>query len=511
MAYEASERSMNNQEIKKNLKVVVLGATGYVGGRLVPQLLEAGYQVRAAGRSIEKLKSRYWSSHKNVELASVDVHELDSLKAGLTGADVAYYLVHSMNPQSRDFEYDDRQAADHMVKAARDCGLKRIIYLGGLGEQSDRLSKHLKSRHEVSEILKLGSVPVTVLRAAMIIGSGSASFEILRYLVDRLPVMVTPRWVKTPNQPIAIRNVIEYLCRCLEKDETTGETFDIGGPEVVSYLDLMRMYAEVAGLRKRFVIPVPVLTPRLSSLWIHLVTPVPSYIAQPLAEGLKNPVICWDHRITKIIPQDLLSCREAITRALHSINTNDVKTHWTDAGQIPPCAAVQTGDPHWAGGTIFEDKRVRQVNASAHKTWSVIAQIGGKMGWYHGTWLWVLRGFLDRLLGGVGSSRGRRNSIEIHPGDVLDFWRVVDVEPGRRLLLAAEMKLPGIATLEFRIKESGPDHCEIIVHARFQPRGLSGILYWYALIGLHEYIFGGMIRKIALRAEEIRLKDRQEG
>ncbi len=335
----------------------------------------------------------------------------------------------------------------------------------------------------------------------MIIGSGSASFEILRYLVDRLPVMVTPRWVKTPNQPIAIRNVIEYLCRCLDKKETAGETFDIGGPEVLSYLDLMRIYAEVAGLRKRFVIPVPVLTPRLSSLWIHLVTPVPSYIAQPLAEGLKNPVVCKDTRITRIIPQDLLSCREAITRALMSINNNDVKTHWTDAGEIPPCAAAQTGDPSWAGGTILEDKRVRQVRASARSVWQIVSQIGGHTGWYHGTWLWVLRGFLDRLLGGVGSSRGRRNAVEILPGDVLDFWRVVDVQPERRLRLAAEMKLPGIATLEFRIKESGRDNCEIIQHARFQPRGLAGICYWYILIGLHEYIFGGMIRKIAKLAE----------
>lgn len=490
--------------VRRNLKIVVLGATGYVGGRLVPQLLDEGYQVRAAGRSLEKLKSRYWSSHKGIELASVDVHDQDSLRSVLSGADAAYYLVHSMNPQSADFEYDDRQAANHMVKAARDCGLKRIIYLGGLGEQSDHLSKHLKSRHEVSEILKVGTVPVTVFRAAMIIGSGSASFEILRYLVDRLPVMVTPRWVGTPNQPIAIRNVIEYLCRCLDKEETVGETFDIGGPEVLSYLDLMRIYAEVAGLRKRFVIPVPVLTPRLSSLWIHLVTPVPSYIAQPLAEGLKNPVVCKDKRITQIIPQDLLSCRDAITRALQSINNNDVKTHWTDAGEIPPCAVAQTGDPSWAGGTILEDKRIRQVHASARSVWQIVSQIGGQKGWYHGTWLWVLRGFLDRLVGGVGSSRGRRNSVEIHPGDVLDFWRVVDAQPGRLLQLAAEMKLPGIATLEFRINELGPEKCEIIQHARFKPRGLAGIAYWYILIGLHEYIFGGMIRKIAKLAETIR-------
>jgi len=482
-------------------KVLVLGATGYVGGRLVTKLLEEGYKVRACGRSLSKLQSRGWAEHKNVEMCEVNVHNADSLAASLKGMQVAYYLVHSMNPQNKDFQEADRNAARNMAELSERMGLKRIIYLGGLGEDSPDLSKHLRSRHEVSEVLRQGAVPVTELRAAMIMGSGSASYEILRYLVERLPVMVTPRWVNTPNQPIAIRNVIEYLFGCIEAEETVGETYDIGGKEVLSYLELMRIYSEEAGLRKRFVIPVPVLTPKLSSLWIHLVTPVPSYIAQPLAEGLKNPVVCRDDRITHIIPQRLLSCREAIRRAMNLVNQNDVKTYWADAGKVPGYAMVQAGDPSWAGGTILHDARKQKINAAPQEVWNVISRIGGETGWYHGTWLWVLRGFIDRLVGGVGSSRGRRDAVEIAEGDVLDFWRVVKAEVDKKLLLAAEMKLPGVAYLEFSIKDEGDGYSELTQHARFQPHGLAGIFYWYFLIPLHEYIFGGMIRKISRIAE----------
>ncbi len=482
-------------------RVVVLGATGYVGGRLVPRLLEDGYKVRATGRSQNKLQSRAWSNDPNVELCEVDIHDPDSLREALQDSDIAFYLIHSMNPQSRDFESADRQAANNMIRISQQCGLKRIIYLGGLGEEAADLSKHLKSRHEVEEILKSGPVPVTAFRAAMIIGSGSASFEILRYLVERLPVMVTPRWVKTPNQPIAIRNVIEYLAGCVSVEQTTGETYDIGGSEVVSYLDLMRTYAEEAGLRKRFVIPVPVLTPKLSSLWIHFVTPVPSYIARPLAEGLRNPVVCRDDRIRDLIPQELLDCREAIRRALVLVNTNDVTTHWTDAGRMPRYAQAQEGDPQWAGGTILEDRRERTINASAQDVWSVVSRIGGKTGWYHGTWLWALRGFIDRLVGGVGASRGRRDDVNIAVGDILDFWRVVSVQTNQHLGLSAEMKLPGLARLDFRIKEMSNGQSQLVQHAQFQPRGLAGLFYWYFLIPFHEYIFGGMIKKIASRSE----------
>jgi len=485
----------------RDQKIVVLGATGYVGGRLVPKLLEEGYCVKACGRSQDKLKSRFWARHPHVELAEVDVQDPQSLFRALKDADIVFYFVHSMNPLSRDFESADRTAANNMVWAAKRCNVKRIIYLGGLGEDDPDLSKHLRSRHEVAEILKSGEVPVTVLRAAMIIGSGSASFEILRYLVERLPVMITPRWVNTPNQPIAIRNVLEYLIGCIENRETAGKTFDIGGKEIVSYLELMRIYAEEAGLRKRLILPVPFLTPRLSSLWIHLVTPVPGYIARPLTEGLRNPVVCQDDRIRRMIPQDILDCRQAITLALLRINNNDVQSSWVDAGQVTDYSLAQTGDPSWAGGTVLEDRRQRIIKAPKEKVWSVVSRIGGETGWYHGTWLWVLRGFIDRLVGGVGLGRGRRNSEEILVGDALDFWRVTRVSENEQLSLSAEMKLPGFASLDFKIRQTDENSCELTQQAQFQPKGLAGLLYWYALIPVHEYIFGGMIRKIADVAE----------
>lgn len=483
-------------------KICVLGATGYVGGRLVPKLLSEGCDVRACSRSIDKLKSRYWADHSQVELCRGDVHDPEDLNKVLQGVEIAYYLVHSMNPQSADFEDADRKAAQNMVEAAEACGVRRIIYLGGLGKSDDKLSKHLKSRHEVADILRSGNILITVLRAAMIIGSGSASFEILRYLVDRLPIMVTPRWVNTPSQPIGIRNVVDYLYGCAMKEETCGESYDIGGAQILNYRDLMRIYAEEAGLPKRLIIPVPVLTPRLSSLWIHLVTPVPSYIARPLAEGLSNPVVCQDNRIKDIIPLDLYDCRRSIQKALKLVVDDNIKTHWADAGRVPYYAQLQDGDPYWAGGTVLDDKRCREINASCEDVWKVIARIGGETGWYHGTWLWMLRGFIDRLVGGVGARRGRRSQTMIAVGDILDFWRVVSVKDEDHLKLAAEMKLPGVATLEFRLEPKDENQCVLFQKARFHPHGLFGIIYWYCLIPLHEYVFGGMIRKIARRAED---------
>jgi uncharacterized protein YbjT (DUF2867 family) len=481
--------------------IVVLGATGYVGGRLVSILLKDGYRVRACGRSLDKLKSRPWSHMDSVELMTVDVLDADSVDRVLFGAQAVYYLVHSMNQRSVDFAREDRMAAENTLRAAENHQVQHIIYLGGLGEQSAGLSKHLLSRMEVGTILQSGTVPVTVLRAAMIIGSGSASFEILRYLVERLPAMVTPKWVRTRNQPIAIRNVLGYLVGCLTVPETKGQTFDIGGPDILTYQSLMDLYAEVAGLSKRFVIPVPFLTPRLSSLWIHFVTPVPGYIARPLTEGLCNEVICHENSIRELIPQELLTCRKAIQMALNLVHNDGVLTYWADAGEIPEYAIPISGDPSWSGGTVLKDHRERSVNASLPDTWSVIARIGGKNGWYHGNRLWRLRGFLDKIVGGVGLRRGRRDPVAIAPGDVLDFWRVVSVKPNDHLLLAAEMKLPGIATLEFKLEPINTQTTRLIQTARFKPKGLFGILYWYSITVLHEYVFGGMIKKICWMAE----------
>jgi uncharacterized protein YbjT (DUF2867 family) len=482
----------------KEKPVLVTGATGYVGGRLVPQLLNAGYRVRALGRSEAKLKGRPWGTHPQVELAQGDVLDYDSLAQATQGCSAAFYLVHSMLADPSTFSETDRQGAENMVKAAQAAGLERIIYLGGLGGVSDpHLSEHLRSRYEVARILQSGPVPATFLRAAMILGSGSASFEILRYLVDRLPVMVTPRWVQNPVQPIAITNVLNYLQGCLEHEEVKGQTFDIGGPDVLTYRQLFDIYAEEAGLRRRLVVPVPVLTPKLSSYWIHLVTPVPAAIAQPLAEGLRNPVICQENRIRDIIPQELLTCRETIRLALQKIQQQCVDTCWMDAGAAVPPEWLYCGDTGYAGGTILTCGFRMVLDAAPAEVWPTIAGIGGQTGYYFGTGLWKLRGWADRMLGGIGFRGGRRHPQELMPGDAVDFWRVLEVDPPHHLQLLAEMKLPGEAILEFSLAATADGKTELRQVARFLPRGLGGILYWYALEPFHHWVYRGMLKAIA--------------
>ncbi|MBY0549065.1 MAG: SDR family oxidoreductase [Candidatus Obscuribacterales bacterium] len=476
--------------------VAVIGASGYIGARLVPRLLNEGYRVRAMARSLDKLRSFHWASHPHVELMQCDVLSLDDLSDALTGCDVAYYLVHSMNSQQRNFEAADRDAARNMIDASARARLSRIIYLGGLGDEREELSKHLRSRAEVSKILQSGQVPVTVFRAAMIIGSGSASFEILRYLVERLPFMITPKWVRTASTPIAVRNVLHYLTECLQRNEMAGNVYDIGGPETLTYQSLMTTYAEEAGLPKRLVVPVPFFTPRLSSLWIHLVTPVPSYIARPLAEGLKNPAVCLESRIRDLIPQELLDCRTAIRLALANVQHEQVESHWTDAGAIPPAEWFYAGDPGWSGGTVYQDSRSVTVEATPAEIWQPVVKVGGKTGWYCGDWLWKLRGLMDRLVGGVGLSRGRRHSSDLRPGDALDWWRVVQVAPNSHLLLTAEMRLPGRAMLEFKIDKMENGKVKLTQTAKFMPSGLLGLLYWWAVTPLHNVVFEGMLKGI---------------
>jgi uncharacterized protein YbjT (DUF2867 family)/uncharacterized protein YndB with AHSA1/START domain len=481
--------------------VLVTGATGYVGGRLVPRLLEAGYRVRALGRSVGKLKSRPWGEHPRIELARGDVLDEASLGQAVQGCWAAFYLVHSMTAAVEDFAQTDRRAAGNMARAAAAAKLDRIIYLGGLGGADDpRLSEHLRSRQEVARLLQDGPVPLTFLRAAMILGSGGAAFEILRYLVDRLPVMLTPRWVNTPVQPIAITNVLGYLLGCLEHDQTRGQTYDIGGPEVVTYRRLMDIYAEEAHLPRRLIIPVPVLTPRLSSYWIHFVTPVPASLAQPLAEGLANPVVCQEHRLREIIPQELLDCRQTIRLALQRTLQQRVETCWSDAGALIPPEWAYCGDAAYAGGTVLSLAYRILIAATPAAIWEPIIGIGGQKGWYFADYLWTLRGLADRLLGGAGARRGRRHTTELRTGDALDCFRVLEVEPERRLLLLAEMKLPGEATLEFRLAPQDDGQTELTQIARFLPRGLGGILYWYLLDPWHRRIYQGMLRAIAAAA-----------
>jgi len=477
--------------------ILIAGSTGYIGARLIPRLLQAGYRVRALARTPGKIEGRLWSSHPNLEIVKGDVLDLDSITAACRGCRAAYYLVHSMDHVSVDFAATDRTAAGNMACAAEACGLERIIYLGGLGESSEVLSEHLSSRAEVADILRSGKVPVTVLRAAMIIGSGSASFEILRYLVERLPILVTPRWVDVPCQPIGVRNVLHYLIGCLECSETVGKTFDIGQDQVVTYRQLMEIFAEEAGLPKRLIIAMPLLTPRMSSLWINLLTPVPAVLARPLAEGLRNRVVCREASIRELIPQELFDCRLAIRLAQERVREHQVESSWIDAGVIPPAEWSSPGDPDWTGGTIYNDSRQILLAARPEEVWRAVVSIGGEAGWYYGDWLWKLRGFMDHLVGGVGLHRGRRCPLELSPGEALDFWRVAQVCKHERLLLVAEMKLPGEATLEFRLEEIAPGQTLLKQIAHFLPQGLPGLLYWYAVTPFHDFIFNGMLRGFA--------------
>ena len=472
-------------------RIAIAGVTGYIGGRLAPQLLGSGYALRCLVRCPAKLEGRAWASNSRVEIRKTDLADAPSLTRELEECEAAFYLVHSMMSAGGEYAQRDRHLALTFARAARDAGVGRIVYLGGLGETGSNLSAHLSSRREVEAALASAGVPVTVLRAAMIIGAGSASFEILRYLVQRLPVMVTPKWVSTSCQPIAVQNVIAYLVGVLSVPETLGCVFDIGGTEALSYRDIMRIMAEELDLPRRWIIPVPVLSPRLSSYWIHLVTPLSHRIARPLAEGLKNPVVCRDDRIAGLVPQKLLNVREAIHAALSQVAAHQVDTNWSMAGPMP-------GDPDWSGGTVFRDVREVAIDAPAWAAFRAVCRVGGGHGWYAANWLWIVRGWLDRLAGGPGLRRGRRDPEALGYGEALDFWRVVGFEPGRCLSLRAEMRLPGEALLDFRIEPDNreKDHCTLRQTALFQPRGLLGLMYWYTVLPFHHIVFRNMLSGI---------------
>jgi uncharacterized protein YbjT (DUF2867 family) len=476
------------------VKVLVTGATGYIGGRLVPRLLERGVDVTCLARNSARLAGRFVGAR----IVTGDVFERADLLRAFDGADIAYYLVHSMSGNPRDFAASDRIAAELFATTAREAGVRRIIYLGGLGVDGANLSHHLRSRHEVGEILRSAGVPVTEFRAAVIVGSGSASFEMMRYLTERLPIMIGPKWVNTRCQPIAIRDVLAYLVDELRLERTGSVVREIGGADILTYSEMMLRYARIRGLSRHIVV-VPFFTPRLSSAWVHLVTPIPSAIARPLIDGLLNEVIVHNHEAeTEFADVHPLGYDDAVTRALDRSTLIGPQTTWFDAFD----ARTLPGEFAGLSEGMLIDRREHSSSAAPREVARVFSELGGKRGWLYADFLWELRGLLDRMVGGFGMRRGRRSATELRVGDAVDFWRVEAWDPGGLLRLRAEMRLPGKAWLQFEAVPEASGGSTLRQTAFFEPRGIFGYLYWYGVSPFHSFIFGNMARRIALAAAQ---------
>ncbi len=483
------------------MRCLVTGATGYIGGRLAPRLAAEGHTVRCLTRTAGRLRDAPWADR--VEIAEGDLGDPDSLAGAFDGVEVAYYLVHSLG--QRDFEDRDRAAASAFATAARAAGVKKIIYLGGPQPPAGgQASPHLRSREEVARILLDSAVPTIVLRAAVIIGSGSASFEMLRHLTERLPVMITPRWVSNRIQPIAVRDVLQYLAVAASLPDGLNRAYDIGGPDVLTYRDMMRRYAAVAGLPRRIILPVRVLSPWLSAHWVGVITPVPNAIARPLVASLVHEAVAREQDIRALVDIDPIGFDEAVRLALSKIRDSEVETRWSTAAGSDAAAEPLPTDPSWSGGSVYTDIRSRRVSAPTDQLWRVIEGIGGENGWYSFPLAWSVRGRLDRLVGGVGLRRGRRDRHRLLVGEALDWWRVEEIKPGELLRLRAEMTLPGRAWLEMRAEPAGDGQSVYRQRAVFLPRGLAGHAYWKAIVPFHGIVFTGMARNIARRAEALR-------
>lgn len=491
----------------RNAPLLITGATGYIGGRLIEAMVDRGLPVRCLARNPDRLASRKWRSQ--VEVVEADVLRAETLPRALENVATAYYLVHGMGAGAG-YRERDLEAARNFGEACRDAGVRRIVYLSGLANEKDALSPHLRSRLETGDALRESGVPVVEFRAAVIIGSGSLSFEVIRYLCERLPVMVCPRWVYTRTQPIGVRDVIAYLIAAAEREEITDGVIEIGGADVLSYREMMLGYAEERGLR-RWLIPVPVLTPRLSSYWLHIVTPVPAVIARPLIEGLRNENIVRSDAARRLFPEiEPVSYRESVRRTLVKLDAGEVETSWSDAQATSRGGSEAPVTLTTHEGMIREERALR-IDAPPAEVFAVVESLGGEKGWLYMNWAWRIRGLVDRLLGGVGLRRGRRDPVRLRAGDAVDFWRVERIEKtgGEYFLrLRAEMKVPGRAWLEFRAASAddvtrtddqgcaAPAHCRLTQTAYFAPHGLAGFGYWYLLYPIHALIFSGLISRI---------------
>lgn len=476
------------------MKILLTGATGYIGKRLLPVLLEHGHEVVCCVRDKKRFPTGGIYAQPGISLYEVDFLSDTNTEELPGGIDAAYYLIHSMSSSDGDFEKMEEKSARNFIKLIDQSGIRQIIYLGGITNGSN-LSKHLSSRKKVEEILGSSNIPLTAVKAGIIVGSGSASFEIIRDLVEKLPVMVTPKWLNTKSKPIAIRNILEYLHGVLLNEQTFGRAFDVGGPEVLTYKEMLMQFAEVRGL-KRYIVTVPVMTPKLSSYWLYFVTSTSFKLASNLVNSMKVDVVPENDALEKLLGIKPVRYKEAVSLAFQKIEQNNVVSSWKDSFVSSYVSSYMLEHIRIPKNGCFTDKRQKEITENVDQVVENIWSIGGKRGWYYGNWMWGLRGFMDKLVGGVGLRRGRTNVHSLHSGDTLDFWRVLAADKSnKRLLLYAEMKLPGEAWLEFKIVNKESKNY-LQQTATFRPKGLLGRLYWYSVLPFHFFVFEGMVNNL---------------